>query len=132
MTIGRLVKDRLTGYAGISALVSTRVYPGRLPQRPTYPAISYKRISNAGANGSTALRESRWQFDCWDMTYGGAHELAVQVKTAFEEFSDVGETPGIKQSYVVNEIDDDDWEAGKDDEELHRTIVEVMLVTIGD
>lgn len=123
MTIGTQVRDRLTGYAGVSALVSTRVYPLQLPQRPTYEAISYQRISNGPQNGSTAIRESRWQISAWAETYSEAHALAVQVKLAMEEWTD----DGIKMAYVVNELDDYD-----DEVKVYRIIVDVMLVTTGD
>lgn len=123
MTTGTTVYSRLTSYSGISALVGTRVYPLNLPQKPTYEAITYQRISNGPQNGSTTIRESRWQISCWAETYAEAHALAVQVKTALEEWT----ANGIKMAYVVNEIDDYDDEA-----EVYRTLVDVILVTTGD
>lgn len=123
MTIGTLVKSALTGNSGVSALVSTRVYPLQLPQKPTYEAITYQRISNGPQNGSTAIRDSRWQISCWAEEYGEAHVLAVAVKTAFEDLTD----DSIKMAYVVNELDDYDDEA-----KAYRTIVDVILVTTGD
>lgn len=127
MTLGAVIAARLTGYSGVSALVGTRIYPLELPQKPTYPAIRYQRISNTDTNGNTALRETRWQIDCWGQTYAAATALAAQVKAAFEGFTDTNQTPGIKQSYVVNEGDDYDDQA-----KVFRTIVEVILVTTGD
>ena len=123
MTIGTLIQDRLTEYAGLSALISARAYPLQLPQKPTYEAITYQRISNGTQNGSTVLRESRWQISCWAEQYSEAHELAIQVKGAFEDFTDAS----IKMAYIVNEIDDYD-----DVAQAYRTIVDVMLVTTGD
>lgn len=123
MTVGALVKARLTGYSGTSAIVGTRVYPLRLPQNPTYEAITYQRISNGPQNGSTEIRESRWQINCWAQTYAEAHTLAGQVKAAFENWTD----DNIKMAYVANEIDDDN-----DEVKVYRTIVDVMLVTTGD
>lgn len=123
MTIGTLVKSTLTGNSGVSALVSTRVYPLQLPQKPTYEAITYQRISNGPQNGSTAIRDSRWQISCWAETYAEAHVLAAAVKTAFEYLTD----DSIKMAYVVNELDDYDDEA-----KAYRTIVDVILVTTGD
>lgn len=130
MTIGALVYSRLTGYAGISALVSTRVYPLKLPQPPTLEAITYERVSNGPQNGTTDIRESRWQINCWAETYSEAHALARQVKLAFEEHKDTDQSPGIKQSYVVNEFDDYDDQPGVTG--VYRTIVDVILVTTGD
>lgn len=45
MTIEEAVRDRLLSLAGVTALVSTRIYLLKLPQRPTYPAV---RIQSVG------------------------------------------------------------------------------------
>lgn len=123
MTVGTLLHDALVNNAGIGAIVSTRVYPIKLPQKPTYEAITYQRISNTAQNGSTNIRESRWQIDCWAETYAEAHTLANAVKAGLEEYRNTN----IKQAYIVNEIDDYD-----DDAKVYRTIVDVILVTTGD
>lgn len=127
MTIGALVKAALSGNSGVTNLVSTRIYPLLLPQHPTLEAISYQRISNTGTFGSTDLRESRWQINCWAETYAETQVLAAAVKTLFEEYTDTDQTPGIKMARVVNETDDYD-----DDSKTYRTIVDVILVTTGD
>lgn len=126
MTISALVKTALS-VSGVTAIVGSRTYPMLLPQNPTYPAITYGRISNTGTNGSTALKETRYQIDCWAATYAGTQTLAAAVKAALEEHTDTDQTPGIKMSRVVNEIDDYDSDA-----EVYRTIVDVILVTTGD
>lgn len=127
MSIGILLRNQLVADSGVAALVVGRIYPLQLPQTPTYPAISYQRISNTGQNGSTTLRESRWQINCWAATYAGAVSLAEAAKSAMEEHSDTTETPGIKFSRVVNEIDDFDPET-----EAYRVILDAMLFTTGD
>lgn len=134
MTIAVLLKEALAENSGVNSKVSTRIYPLLLPENnPTLPAITYQRISNTATNGSTSLRETRWQINCWAKRregaagYKEAQELAAAVKTALEEYRDTSETPGIKQAYIVNEIDDYD-----DDAKVYRTIVDVMLVTTGD
>lgn len=127
MSLGTLVYSALTNAAGIAALVATRVYPTLLPQNPTYPAISYQRISNTPQLGSTDLRETRYQIDCWGRTYASAQALAVVVKATMEEYRDASQTPGIKMSQIVNELDDYDPEVG-----IHRVIVDVIFTTTGD
>lgn len=125
MTISTLVKAALAGDSSVTALVGTRVYPLILPQTPTYPAITYQRISSTGTNGNTALRASRYQVNCWATTHAGAQALAGAVKTLFEEYTST--TSGIKMSLVVNELDDYD-----DDTDAYRIIVDIMLTTTGD
>ncbi len=45
MTIEEALKTYLQSVAGVSALISTRIYPETLPQEPTLPAIKYDIIS---------------------------------------------------------------------------------------
>jgi hypothetical protein len=127
MSIAARLRGALSGNSGVTTLVSTRIYPLKLPQNPTYEAISFQRISNTPTNGNTDLRESRWQINCWADTYVESQALALAVKTALEEYKDTTATPGIKQAYVANEQDDYD-----DDAKVFRTIVDVILVTTGD
>lgn len=126
MTISLLLESALAANSGVTSLVGTRIYPVKLPQAATYEAITYQRISNTATNGSTSLRESRFQIDCWAQTYAETQVLAAAVKAALEEYKKVA-TPGIKQSYVINELDDYD-----DDVRVYRTIIDVILVTTGD
>lgn len=128
MTIASLLKSGLANNSGVSALVSGRIYPLVFgSNNPTLPAITYQRISGSGTNGSTALRESRYQINCWASTHVGASALASAVKAFAEEFSDTTSTPGIKMCLVVNENDDYDDQA-----KIYRIIVDVMLTTTGD
>jgi hypothetical protein len=127
VTIGAKIYSALSGASGITTLTSTRIYPVILPQTPTYPAISYQRISNTGQQGSTALRETRYQINCWAATYAAAQNLATAVKTALEEYTATATSPRIKMSLVVNEIDDYDDEA-----DVYRVIVDMILITSGD
>lgn len=127
MSIEALVYGRLTTYGGVTAINSTRTYPMQLPQHPTYPAMSYQKISNSEQKGTSALRDSRYQLNCWASTYAEAHSLAAQVKAAFEEWHDLDQTPGILMARIVGELDDYD-----DSALVYRVIIDVMLTTTGD
>jgi hypothetical protein len=127
MSIAELLRDGLFANSGVSALVSTRIYPLRLPQHPTYPALTYQRISNSGQDGTSNRKESRWQINCWATTHLAAVSLSAAVKAFAEEWHDVSETPSIEWARVVGEYDDEDDEA-----KVYRTIVDVILITKGD
>ena len=127
MSISTLLRAGLIGDSGVGALVSTRIYPDDLPQKPTYPAITYQRISNSGQNGSSNRRESRWQLNCWGETYDDVTDLAAAVKAFIEEWHDVSETPGIAWARVINEFDDFD-----DETRTRRSLIDVILHTIGE
>lgn len=85
MTIADDIYTTLTGDAGVSALVSTRVYPMDMPQNATLPALTYTRVSETplvNLDGENATRNSRYQVDCFASTYTGAQALAEAVKAA--------------------------------------------------
>jgi hypothetical protein len=126
-TVGELIYTQLAADSGVSTLVGTRIYPRRLPQSPSVPAITYQRISSSPQMGTTALRRSRYQLNCWDLTDDGVQALADAAKSAMEEYTDTDQTPGIKMAEVINEIDTTD-----DETDMRRVIVDVMLTTTGD
>lgn len=134
MTIGALVYSALANNAGITAIVTGRIYPLLLPANsPTLPAITYQRISSTGQDGTSNRKESRYQINCWSRKREGANgyqetqTLSAAVKAALEEYHDADQTPGISWARVVNELDDYDDEA-----EVYRIILDVILHTTGD
>lgn len=77
----------LTTTAEISAIVGTRVYPVKLPQKPTAPAITYQRIYSArvrSTSGPSGLTRTRIQIDYWATTWEGAKALADTVREAID------------------------------------------------
>ncbi len=59
----------------IASLVVARIYPLRLPQKATLPAIVITRISDvrgAHLRGVQAQAKARYQVDYWAQTYDGA------------------------------------------------------------
>lgn len=69
MTIEEAVRTRLLAISPVSALVSTRVWMFKLPQKPTLPAIRIQKISNVThqhARGPVAQQTARIQVDAYD------------------------------------------------------------------
>lgn len=127
MSLSGKVHDAMANNSGVSTLVSTRIYPRKLPQTPTYPAISYQRISGTPQQGSTDLRNPRYQINCWATTDIGAEALANAVVALFEEYTHEVGAPGIKMTEVVNHLDDYD-----DATKSYRNIVDVIFTTTGE
>lgn len=75
----------LSGAAGITALVSTRIYPDAMPEGCAYPAIVYARtgtepitsISNVNFGADVTLN-----VQCWGKTRSSADAVAVAVASA--------------------------------------------------
>lgn len=77
----------LTGNSGVTALVGTKVYPGRLPQNTVMPAISYELVSsneilpiNAQAGG--VLLRSRVQVTVLAKSYAETKAVHEAVRKA--------------------------------------------------
>ena len=76
---------QLSGTAGLTALVSTRIYPDLMPQSPTLPAVVYQMISNVREErhgGQTGDARPRFQITCWASTALAAAAVATQVRLA--------------------------------------------------
>lgn len=76
---------RLTGHAGLSALVATRVYPLVAPQDGTLPYVTYQRISGTVHHqfARTAVAtQARYQFDVWAGSFLSAQTVMAQLRTA--------------------------------------------------
>lgn len=72
--------------AGLSALVSTRVYPVQLPQDADLPAVTFQRISTRPVThrDSTVPTYSRprYQFNCWAASFDDAVTLRAALRAA--------------------------------------------------
>lgn len=79
MSVETDVYDALTGDAGVSALVSARVYPQKLPEDVTLPAIAYRFIDSVDYAG---LKEVvRIQIDIYATTYSAVKSVRDALRT---------------------------------------------------
>lgn len=101
---------RVTGVAGVTALIGTRMYPAdSVPQDPTYPFLTYQRVSTQreSVSGSDiALVWARFQFDSFADTYDDAVALAAQVRAALQRYNGTVDGVVIQQVFMANELDD--------------------------
>ena len=90
MSIEDGLRTHLLADVPVTALVVARIYPIKLPQNPTYPALTYEMISTIpfrGLAGDSGLERARARIHCWAETYTGAIDLATKVRTAVADFS---------------------------------------------
>ena len=74
--------NKMTGHAGLAALVGNRVYPGKMPETPTYPCVVYYKVSitDVAAHGRTNdILQPRFQFNVWALTYASAKLVKEQI-----------------------------------------------------
>ena len=101
--------------SAITSIVSTRVYPVRLPQKPTLPALSYTQISAVRVkdlSGPAGKARRRIQIDSWATTAKGARDLADAVRQAVEPFYGSWADTEVGSISLDNEFETFEEEAG--------------------
>lgn len=103
---------RLSGYASLTALVSTRIYPSVLPADATYPCVAFWRIGGeAPARAMStdgSLRRTMVQVNCLAKDASGvsghskAADIAAQVLAALRRYSTSSGTI-IQAVFTTNE-----------------------------
>lgn len=83
----------LAGDSGITDLVSTRIYPNRVPLGTEYPSIGYSMITS-GLIASDNCQESRIQIDFFDTTYSGAKAIRDAVLSVINGLPNYGYVQG--------------------------------------
>jgi hypothetical protein len=114
MTIEASIYTRLSTFAGLTALVGTRIYRPILPTQVTLPAVAFFRVSapregyTMGTDGG--MPRSRWQFTAWAETVdGGSHgqdiadAVAAQIILALERWQDI--SAGVQDTELVSDVD---------------------------
>lgn len=81
----------LVANAAVNAIVSGRVYPNKLPQTVTLPALTYQRIDTPrvhshDTSGATGTAHPRIQFDCWAASYSSAKSLSDALRGALNGY----------------------------------------------
>lgn len=118
---------KLAGTAGVTNIVSTRIYAIKLPQAPTFPAISYERVSTGGRtlfhNGISQVAEPIFQLSCWAENPKSAKQLAAEIRKALHGWSGSQSGETIFRSEVINEIDLWDEEIS-----IYHVVVEVQIL----
>lgn len=108
--------------AGITALVSTRIYPLVLPEKATLPALVVTRISTprivshdtSGATGD--LISPRYQFDAWGASQAATKAIADALRAALNGKKGVAGGVTLRAALADDEAPEYDPETG-----LYRT-----------
>jgi hypothetical protein len=113
-SVDESLESRLQGFAGLNALISGRVYPSKLPQGVTYPAISFTRISTTESHAmgvDTGVKRARFQVSCWGSNKATAYAVAEQVDLALRRWK--GLVGSVQIDDTLLEDRSDGWdEAG--------------------
>lgn len=93
MKAGAVIKYRLATHAGVTAIVGAspndRIYPVVLPEKPTYPAITYKQISGRrlqGTHDDPGVAIVTLQLTAFAQSFDAAKALTEQIRLALERY----------------------------------------------
>lgn len=79
------VYSALSGYVGLTGIVSTRIYPDVLPEKCIYPAIVFSRESTnpiRSVSGHYFGADVELQVGCWGKSRSEADSAATQAEAA--------------------------------------------------
>jgi hypothetical protein len=99
----------------LTDLVSSRVYPQKLPQNPKLPALTYSQVSAVRVrelSGPAYKARRRISIHCWATTYKAAHELAGVVRQILDPFDGHFADTVVGHISLDNEFDLFEEEAG--------------------
>lgn len=90
MSVESTIHGRLAGYSGLTALVSTRIYPIIIPQNGSVPAVVYQTIDASyepmnGYSNDGCIRTAM-QIDAYDDDYPGVKAVADQIRAALMDW----------------------------------------------
>jgi hypothetical protein len=99
MSANKIVYNILSTNAALTALISTRLNPVRIPQESAFPAVSYNLISqvpNPTKSGHSRTEFARVQVNAYGTSLSSAQAVASAIRTAFEAVTLPGTFNGIK------------------------------------
>lgn len=99
---------RLSTFAGLTALVSTRVYPGVAPQNAALPFVTYRRVSAVrpwGMGSDAGIVMARVQLDTFALSYAAARSVAEQVRGALQRWRDEAAAVPVLDCTIEGETD---------------------------
>lgn len=122
---------RLTGSTSVSAIVVDRVYPQKLPQAPTLPAITYNLVSAVRVRdleGPAGKSRHRISINCWGNTYASVRGLADAVRRELDGYgSGYMRDTFIGSITLDNEIDLFEEDAGRQNVGIYRVVQDYII-----
>lgn len=108
MSIDAALYARLSGYTGLTDLISTRIYPNEAFQDATYPYIVYEREGTERAQhlrGDSGLLTTDFQITSYAETKSALLAINAQVVAALHGYIGTSATVTVEYAQVTNEYD---------------------------
>jgi len=131
--IGAHLRFLMLQSAQVVAIAGQRIHPGTIPQRSTFPAVSYAQISSERTSvmgADTGTVRSIWQVDAYAQTYGDARRLASEIRKALERKEGLLPTAtggAIIQRRIQGVFVEADTDMFEDPTQLHRVSTDYVI-----
>jgi hypothetical protein len=105
--IEEAVRDIIRTNGGVSA-ITTRCFPVKVPQNPTFPFILYQKVTatrHQDLSGGSGLTQARFQIEAWAETYSRAKELANAIRDALDGYTGTSGTVKVWSILILSEFD---------------------------
>lgn len=121
MPLEEYLYSRLSGHAGLSALVSTRISPMKSLQAGDLPCVTMQRAGGGreyNHDGIERMSESLWQFDAWSGEFDSAKDVGRQIMAAL-----LTDAPPTFYAFISDVSND--YES---DTKRHRVMVQARIL----
>lgn len=118
--------SRLSGFAGLTALVGTRIYPNRAVQDAARPYVVFRRVTSrrhSSFGADDGVVEARFQVDVFDEDHASAQAVREQVRQALQRWSGTEASTVVQDTYFEGETD-----LYEDDRDLHHLADDYRVV----
>jgi hypothetical protein len=88
-TVSHALYGRLSGYAGLTSLVATRIYPGAVPQEQDLPFVAFVRTDEDSEQAfveDADIDETLFEITSFGATYDSCEAVHEQVRAATRRF----------------------------------------------
>lgn len=129
--IEEALRTKVLSDSDVTDAIGQRLYIKKLPENPTYPAVTYSKISGP-RHHDVDVAYPRFQFDVWtdattEDSYKKARDVATKIRKALQRES--GDWSGVRviQAVFLNEMDD-----YEPDTKLYHYISEFKIIHRGE
>lgn len=127
-SVGGGLYDYLINQGSITGIVSERIYPYRIPEKPQLPAIYYERQTLnplQHLTGSSAYTVSLYRLSAVARSYDQAKSIARSLRRVLHGYS--GEWGAVTIHSVFMESTQDDYQVSQSDKAYYRTTCEFSI-----
>lgn len=102
--IEEALKAKVLVSSDVTNDISSRLYLLKLPQNPTYPAVTYFKVSNS-RHHDLNIAMPRYQFSVWGTDYKIVRRIANNIRLALQREKGVWSGISVIQAVYLGETD---------------------------